>query len=393
MHGGRSTADAGTESVSDGGAMIEAYAESAGVPIEEARVRIAQEDQLSVSMAKAEIEPISSSMDTWLEDDTGELVLHVRSIDAESLSLARVAAREAGISMVMEAGSAFVAERTEQVSAKAAELTQSIPGLMGFYIDPETGELVLDVYSDEAVVAAQQSVPVNATAKAERATGLSSRVNALDGPAHDMSTFNGGVAVNSGMGTSVGICTAAFPGTYKVGTTTYQGFFTAAHCGTNLSYFYNTAGSGSVKGATYRTRVYGANADIAFHSVAPSDTVSDKFFGSSTTSLTATGYELCAASGSTVCQRGRVSGYSCGKVQSTTYTPTYSNACNGISCAAVFVKTGITSSEGDSGGPVWSGSGNPVGIVKAGDAGGLFGIGAFTVYSQIGYRPAGTSLK
>ena len=49
----------------------------------------------------------------------------------------------------------------------------------------------------------------------------------------------------------------------------------------------------------------------------------------------------------------------------------------------------MASSDGDSGGPFISGSNNPVGILKAGTT----GSGAITVYSKLGFKPTGTTLR
>jgi hypothetical protein len=57
--------------------------------------------------------------------------------------------------------------------------------------------------------------------------------------------------------------------------------------------------------ATYRTQIYNANADIAFHSVAADDTASAAFYGSSPTSLTIQGavttYGLSERKGDGIC--------------------------------------------------------------------------------------------
>lgn len=58
----------------------------------------------------------------------------------------------------------------------------------------------------------------------------------------------------------------------------------------------------------------------------------------------------------------------------------------------VFVRTPQRTIGGDSGGPVWTGAERPVGIHKGGSEG-VIGIGQFSVYSKLGYRPSGVTLK
>ncbi len=83
-----------------------------------------------------------------------------------------------------------------------------------------------------------------------------------------------------------------------------------------------------------------------------------------------------------ICHRGKTTGYSCGYVVSTTFAPTWSNACNGAACSAVFTRVDsstFANQPGDSGGP-WFNGGVPVGIHK----GGLYGdYAAWSVYTPI----------
>ncbi|MDR1185910.1 MAG: S1 family peptidase [Bifidobacteriaceae bacterium] len=367
-------------------AIVAAYAESAGVSRATAWVRMTQEEAIAEALVGSGLESSNDRADVWLSEDQDGLTLHIRSIEPDAISILRSAGRAAGLPVITESRPAVVADRTDIAASKAARLTATIPGLAGFYIDTETGKLVVDVSDPERSSETRVEAALDPAALAEEITGLAAVVNRVGSPAGDTATVNGAVALAN--------CTAGFTGTYKSGSTTYQGFFTAAHCGTTVSYFYNTGGTGTSKAATYKTRKWNASGDIAFHAVASGDSTTNKFFGSSATSATTQSSDVhSAATGATVCRRGKTNGYTCGKVQTLGYTPTWSNACNGVACGAAFVKTNQTTKGGDSGAPVWAGTGNPVGIHKGGSEGGLFGIGQFSVYSTMGQRPAGTELK
>jgi hypothetical protein len=63
-----------------------------------------------------------------------------------------------------------------------------------------------------------------------------------------------------------------------------------------------------------------------------------EFYADSATTariLTGRRYRSSTAAGDQVCHRGTTTGYSCGYVQLTNYTPTYAGACGTVACSAV----------------------------------------------------------
>jgi hypothetical protein len=357
--------------------LVAAYASTKGISRAAAVGGIAQEELINDVLGQLAEEYGESTYDVWLDDKSGDLVLHARTVDPLVLAVLSEIAVSAEVPLAVDADTAVVASRTEVASNFAEELGAVTPELAGFYVDPVDGALVLDIAStDTALVSGSVSL-------AASITGLGTRANMV-GPAGDHATVNGG-------STMVG-CTMGFTATYNNGSTTYQGFLTAAHCGTSERYYYNTAGTGTLKSAIYRTRTWNAYGDIAFHSVASSDWPAASYFGSSALSPTIQGGVTTAAAGTTVCRRGKEIGLDCGKVSSTSYTPTWSGACNGYTCKPVFVRTPQKGIDGDSGGPVWSGTSRPVGIHKGGSEG-VLGIGQYSVYSKLSYRPGGVTLK
>lgn len=355
-------------------AMLSAYAESVGIPVGDAADRIKQEDAISDSVDNVTSDYGSAAFDSWLDNGAQGIVLHIRTLNDNIAQVLTANARRAGVRVEWDESPALVVRRTAEVAARLGPVDQTASGLMGYYIEVADGSLVLDVES--------QGEAAELLLKA--ASDYTPRVNEV-GKAGDSANVNGGSTMTN--------CTMGFMATYTSGSTTYQGFITAAHCGKSVQYYYNTAGTGTLKSATYRTQNYGANADIAFHSVASGDLAGYGFYGSSSSSPTIQGDPSTVAVGSTVCRRGKAIGYDCGPVESITYTPTWDNACPNTTCNPVFVRTTQTTHGGDSGGPVWKGSAAPVGIHKGGSAGGIGGIGQYSVYSKIGYRPSGVAIK
>jgi len=359
--------------------FVAAYAAGAGISLAAARQQIPQEDAMNNATAAAGIAPDSDSVDVWIERRVDGLVLHVRTdrvVEAEAITNA---AQRAGVPLVIDRSPALVMKRTAQVSQFSSQLVEAIPGLQEYYIDVATGQLMLDVYDEgnkTAVMAASQS--------ATRITGLPSVATQIDSPVRQQSTVNGGVALTE--------CTAGFTGTYTSGSTTYQGFFTAAHCDQlGMTYYYGAYQTGTHTTATFKTGTESANADIAFYAVASGDTVSNQFYGQSTTVPTTQGSIVVPNVGSNICHQGYATGYACGTLASLTVALPNVWSCGGHVCNQVYGKVGYISKKGDSGGPVWYGTNGLIGIHSSGDTSDFTTYTGF--FSQLKYRPAGTNLK
>ncbi|WP_313279893.1 S1 family peptidase [Timonella senegalensis] len=181
-------------------------------------------------------------------------------------------------------------------------------------------------------------------------------------------TSRGGVALSS--------CTSGF----TVVSGSVRGFLTAGHCG-NTQKFSTTPTGSLTQSSTFKSQNYGKAADIQWHT--PTVAASFKqFFGSSATSATTQLGTQTTYVGQGLCHRGKVSGYSCGYVTSVSFAPTWSEACNGLGCSAVFVRasgTNLANRRGDSGGP-WFGGAYAYGI----HSGGLIAdVGAWAAFTPI----------
>lgn len=176
-------------------------------------------------------------------------------------------------------------------------------------------------------------------------------------------------------------CTAGF--TFKNTVTGTKGYLTAAHCGSQ-KYLFPPSNPTSFT-SPFVSQKYDAYADVQFRKY-DSHLPKHFFYGSSATTLTAQVSGSAVSTGTYVCHRGKTTGYNCGSVTSITYAPSWANACNGVTCAAAWVRTTAYGQPGDSGGP-WFKSNGAIGIYK-----GQANDGSYTIYSKITYRPSNLGL-
>ena len=176
---------------------------------------------------------------------------------------------------------------------------------------------------------------------AKELLGLPVRVESVDAPVEDGHT-RGGAHLSD--------CTSGF--VVRHPSTGTRGYITAGHCGNNQTYY-------EYGGVSYSTPFIGeirdADQDVQWHTT--SHIEFPHFYASSTTShrsLQAQRNRNSQAVGGYVCHRGKTTGYSCGDIASKTFRPTYTNACPGVTCAAVWIRVegpSLKCFPGDSGGP------------------------------------------
>jgi len=387
--------DAPNDGIED---LVDAYAELHDITLLEAQLRIEQEETVGENLYSIADEIENGEVDLWVDDSTGDLVLHARTGDIGILDVLDDAASEAGMDLIIEGATPVAAEATAFVNSLYDELYEAIPELAGFYVDVETVELALDLVDDSqnssqgSPSGGQRSPTVEERAilAAEALTALPTRVDSVSNWVGNDTAVYGGV-VTAGTGYSK-YCTAGFTATYKSGSTTYQGFLTAAHCTKTTHYYYNIGGTGVKSKATFRAQTYNQNADIAFYSIVSSDRINSLFFGTSATNIKYHQGRAVALVGNTVFKRGRVTGHQAGIVKSISFNP--GNSCGPVGkfvkCNPNFVKTTAKRDGGDSGGPVWMGTGSSVGIHTGG---GVVGTAYWAYYSKIQYVPTGVTVK
>lgn len=344
-------------------AAIASYQDETGASESVAENVIA--DQTSISQAVDAAGLVQGvDYDLWTEPSTNgqDVFLRTSSSASEDVLAAADLSSETSVTVVKDA--AIGSDSATELSETVEETVDAIvPDVQGIYVDVTDGTLVVQTSADQTPAAGDIDVP-----------GFENvRVEQIDAPMSDSIAVRGGVAMSG--------CTAAFPATSG----SYIGFYSAAHCGGPTTVCANTTGSGTGTTATIRSRNHGANADIAFYSIANTNTISRTFFGSSSTTATATSGPGSVGEGFTVCHRGKTTGWNCGKVQSIAFKPTWANACNGATCNAVFVSVSARQDSGDSGGP-WVSSNTAIGVHKGGST-------TQAVYSKMSYVPSGTSMR
>lgn len=303
---------------------------------------------------------------------------HVRSADPGVAQAVEDFTAETGIPVELENSPAFRAELTDAAANNLDQVSAvSEDEIQGFYVDPATGEVVLDV-SLEGEPRTQEQLQEDVEFQgAPELTDTPVRTNLRAEPGSDHQA-RGGAATTS--------CTTGFTAESTQGT---QGFWTAAHgnCGTSQTVHSGVSSESSEVGvSTVQATVYNSNADISYHSLPASVTVNATYWGASASNPIANGNTVTVAGGAHICTRGQTSGVRCG-VAAVNYAPTYDDACPDGPCNSVFIMAdGAGRDVGDSGGPWWFDEGEAVGIHKGGGD-------TWSVLSAIEFVPSGTSLR
>jgi streptogrisin C len=337
------------------------FAEQEGITVAEATARLIEQDAFQELVGDLHSTYGEGHVDAWIDSSPTDQTLNIRTDVPQMANLA--ARRSGGLQVEYSAPTSeapMLAERTSLVDQNIDQLRGAVPGLDGVKVDIESGDIVL-------------SVPDSAARSAR--TAISASVEGLEGIPVRMESTGAGAGDHNRGGLSTTSCTTAF----GASSGTYQGFFTAAHCAGTQNWY--PAGSSVSQTALLRTTRWDAYADIQARSVAVT-AIPDVWTGASYMTVTGTATSVVGAN---ICKRGKVSGWSCGNVLSTTYKPTYSGACNGATCASVFVEAIGPTSNGDSGGP-WISQGKAYGVHKGGS-------GSKSIYSRIQYMPAGWAIK
>lgn len=377
--------------------MAEQFALEYDVSVEEAsrllNVQAEAGDLVSILASKFG----EGAFDAQTEVRDGSVSLLLRTEDDTIAHLAESLADSKKVTLTIEATRPF-ASHTQTLEEAIPRFAAIYPdgGLQGVYIDKSSGEIVLDVKeSSDAQRAAAEEVASSVVASdaewaasARKVESSFARVEASGEEAGDAAIMRGGNRVTGGGG----ICTAGF--TAQTGTTSIsnRGYWTAAHCGTSLSWYANPGGSGSTYGSSYSSAAYNSSADIAYFTINPSThSTYTTFYGDSLSTPRQNPQSISLALvGSYLCHRGITTGYRCGEVTSNEYAPTWSNACNGMTCQARFVRVAADQAGGDSGGPwLWTngtGTNRAYGIHKG-------GASTWSVFSKLSYAPASTRLR
>jgi streptogrisin C len=186
-------------------------------------------------------------------------------------------------------------------------------------------------------------------------------------------------------------CTSGFTVKNSSGVTAMT---TASHC-EGINTYYNP--NGTTIALTFVSEVKDADQDVEIHTSGYVERP-EFYADSATVARVLTGRRLrsSTAAGDQVCHRGANTGYSCGLVQLTNYTPTYAGACGTVSCSAVWVlvdgDANTACAGGDSGGPVFA-SQTAFGLMKgASFSGNAKGQCNWFIYMSTDFLPTGWTL-
>jgi streptogrisin C len=257
------------------------------------------------------------------------------------------------------------------------------PTLQGLGTDERTGEIAVIV---QATGTAAQTV----RGKKDELFKLLGHPVRIDVVERGFSDFDvrGGSRITASDGS---FCTSGFTVQNSSGVTAMT---TASHC-EGMNTYYNP--NGTTIPLTFVTEVRDADQDVELHTSAYVER--PEFYADSATTarvLTGRRYRSSTGAGDQVCHRGAASGYSCGYVQLTNYTPTYAGACGTVACSAVWVlvdgDTTTACAGGDSGGPVFA-SQTAFGLIKGGNSSGT-GPGQcdYFIYMSTDFLPTGWTL-
>ena len=316
------------------------YADDHAVSIEEAMRRLRLQGDLEVALAEIERTLGDRVAGTWIEHDPefrGVVRVTGDAVDARGAAQSVVDRTRPPIEFVGGA-EATAAQLAAQLNAALPRLREQYDTLLGAEVDVRTGEIVLFYGPTEGV---KPAAPGALGARADELLQAPVRLEAVEAPVGDGHT-RGGAHLST--------CTSGFVVRHPSTSTT--GYITAGHCGNDQTYY-------EYGGVSYSTvfidELRDADQDVQWHTT--SHIEFPEFYADSTSSYRPLHTQRNRSSqsvGGYVCHRGKTTGYSCGDIASTTFQPTYPNACPGTTCASVWVRVAGPSLRcfpGDSGGP------------------------------------------
>lgn len=302
------------------------------------------------------------------------------AVDRRSLSLA-----DGPVPVEFETGAEATAEElVDAYQRNLPAIRELFPTLQGLGTDERTGEVTV-------IVQAAGTAAETVRGKRDdlfKLLGHPVRIEVVEQGFVDVDV-RGGSRITASSGSPR--CTSGFTVKNSSGVTAMT---TASHC-EGMTTYYNP--NGTTIGLTFVTEVRDADQDVEIHTSGYVERP-EFYADSATVARVLTGRRLrsSTAAGNHVCHRGSTTGYSCGYVQLTNYTPTHAGACGTVACAAVWVlvdgDSGTACYSGDSGGPVFA-SQTAFGLVKSASfSGSAPGQCNYFTYMSTDFLPSGWSL-
>lgn len=348
-----------------------AYADQFKVTIDEAKRRIRAQEQQGEVIGRLRAANRGRFAGLWIEHQPEfRLVVRLKG-DAPAPPEFTSAGANSPIPVTFVTGAAATeTEVLDKIKASLPQFKAALPGLAGTDMDVKTGDVVLTVHATGAAADTARGKGADLA----KAIGHPVRVEVIDAPLQD-GNVRGGANLST--------CTTGFVVSNSAGT---RGVLTAGHCGDAQTY---SGFDGTNTSMSFVSEIRDADQDVQWHTTPLTEL--PQFYADLTTSARVlTGRRLWSstAAGNTVCHRGKATGYSCGTVDSTTYQPTYVDACPGTTCSSVWIKVSganLKCYPGDSGG-AWFNGQTAFGIYKGQSSSGT-GIGqcTFAIYMSTDY--------
>lgn len=362
----------------------EALAASRGISLGEAMKAVRAQDGLGDEIDRLRKEFSGRIAGVYLVyEPEYKMVVRLKGQAPVNRRLLKLADSE--VPVEFEVGASATAE--ELVAAYQRNLPairELFPTLQGLGTDERTGEIAV-------IVQAAGTAAETVRGKRDDLFKLLGHPIRIEVTERSFSDFDvrGGSRIATTDGSSY--CTSGFTVKNSSGVTAMT---TASHC-EGMKLYYNP--NGTSIGLTFVTEVKDADQDVEIHTSGYVER--PEFYADSPTTarvLTGRRYRSSTGAGDHVCHRGATTGYSCGYVQLTNFTPTYAGACGTVSCSAVWVlvdgDANTACAGGDSGGPVFA-SQTAFGLLKGGDSSGTAkGQCNYFIYMSTDFLPTGWTL-
>ena len=136
--------------------LITAIAELYDSSREEAQARMMSEAILHHALRDANIEPDDSRVDIWISN-SAKAALNIRTTDSSIQQQFMDIAKRAGMTLLIHDEPAIIPVRTASAYKHFEEVRLIIPDIQGFYVDAESGALIIDAFSSTEFL----SIPAN----------------------------------------------------------------------------------------------------------------------------------------------------------------------------------------------------------------------------------------
>jgi hypothetical protein len=296
--------------IQDEAAAAAAYSKESGTTIEESKRRLRIQNNIGDTIGNLREEFGDRLAGIYIEDYPDQHIV-VRIKGNAEPGPRKISTPYGAMPIVFHAGAKkSISELSEAIEANRENINRAIPSLQDIYPDEKTGEIVLTIHSSDLDKNAYRKEAL----LLERMLGAPVRLEFVLNPTKTVEYTMGGAILQANGST----CTTGFA--VKNPHSNIKGVLTAGHCNDIQRYFnhYPVEHPYHVNfPLTFVTEIQDATRDMQWHVVGAGLPVPlDDIYGSSIVNTTIIMFRKSRAStaiGQTICHRGTVTGYSCGK--------------------------------------------------------------------------------